>query len=344
MFQTYRSTYLCLLTTMSLPLSALLVAASLAGSLLLYALTGGADYGGGVWDLLAHGPRASAHRKLIAHAIGPIWEANHVWLILAVVVLFTAFPPAFATLTTYLHVPLTLVLIGIVLRGSSFVFRAYDPKPSAMERQWERIFAVASLVTPFLLGVIAGAIMSGRVYPANGFWHSWIGLYPFLVGLFTVALFAYLAAVYLILETEEAPLREDFRKRALLSGLCVLLLQLIVLLQWIVLGDLQHALPVIAGRLLAWPLQLVAILSTAGAAWSLWTRKYFAARAFAVAQVATIVGGWLLAQFPFLIVPDFTIANSAAPIATLHALLTALICGALVLFPSFFYLYRVFKR
>ena len=331
--------YLYLLQmTMSPPSSALLVAAGLAGSLVLYALTGGADYGGGVWDLLARGPRALAHRKLIEHAIGPIWEANHVWLILVVVVLFTAFPPAFAELSTYLHVPLTLVLIGIVLRGSAFVFRAYDPRPSALERQWEQIFAIASLVTPFLLGVIAGAIMSGRVRSENGFWHSWIGLFPFLVGLFTIALFAYLAAVYLILETEEIPLREEFRKRALLSGLCVVILQLIVF------GGLQRVSPVIGERLRAWPLLLSAVLFTSGAAWALWTRNYFTARAFAIAQVATVVLGWLIGQFPFLIVPDFTIANSAAPVATLRALLTALICGALVLFPSFFYLYRVFKR
>src|SRR5687768_10037530 len=96
------------------------LAAVLLAALVLYALSGGADFGGGVWDLLARGPRAAAQREQIAHAIGPIWEANHVWLILVVVVLFAAFPPAFAAIATVLHVPLTLMLIGIVLRGSAF--------------------------------------------------------------------------------------------------------------------------------------------------------------------------------------------------------------------------------
>src|SRR5580698_1434481 len=104
----------------------MLLALILMVSSTFYVLLGGADYGGGVWDLLASGPRRQAQRELIAHAIGPIWEANHVWLILVVVLLFTCFPPAFAVLMTFLHVPLAIMLIGIVLRGSAFTFRAYD--------------------------------------------------------------------------------------------------------------------------------------------------------------------------------------------------------------------------
>src|SRR5689334_12972730 len=139
----------------------------LAGTVLValtaYALLGGADFGGGVWDLFAAGPRRDRQRALIAHAIGPIWEANHVWLILAIVLLFTCFPPAFALLGTVLHLPLTLMLAGIVLRGSAFAFRSFDTERARAQQQWGRLFAVASLITPIVLGVAIGAVATGRV-------------------------------------------------------------------------------------------------------------------------------------------------------------------------------------
>src|SRR5271154_4221644 len=119
------------------------VAGALVASLIFYVLTGGADFGGGVFDLLARGPRAEAKRALIARAIGPIWEANHVWLILALVILFTGFPRALAAIATTLHGPLTLMLFGIVLRGTAFIFRTYD---AGSERRWARAFAIASAI------------------------------------------------------------------------------------------------------------------------------------------------------------------------------------------------------
>src|SRR5579864_549383 len=131
-------------------------------SLNAYVLLAGADFGGGVWDLLATGPRRAQQRALIAEAIGPIWEANHVWLILVIVVLFTGFPPAFAAIGTSLHIPVTLLLIGIVLRGSSFIFRAYGGEAAAQKRNWGRVFAASSLITPVWLGVIVGSLASGR--------------------------------------------------------------------------------------------------------------------------------------------------------------------------------------
>src|SRR5206468_5641916 len=131
-----------------------------------YALLGGADFGGGAWDLLALGPRKERQRELVAGAIGPVWEANHVWLILAIVLLFTGFPPAFARLGTLLHIPLSLVLIGIVLRGSAFTFWRYGA--DAEQRHWGMVFAIASLITPFLLGTTAGTIASGALGEAGG--------------------------------------------------------------------------------------------------------------------------------------------------------------------------------
>lgn len=201
------------------------VAAVTLASLTIYVLGGGADFGGGVWDLFARGPRARQQRDTIADAIGPIWEANHVWLILVVVLLFFAFPMAFAAIATALHVPLTLMLIGIVLRGSAFTFRTYDDRSDRAQRRWGRTFAMASVVTPVMLGVCVGAIASGeiRVEPESGrvatdFISAWLRPFPFAIGFFTLALFAFLAAVYLTLETRDPELRDDFRRRALAAA------------------------------------------------------------------------------------------------------------------------------
>jgi cytochrome d ubiquinol oxidase subunit II len=323
---------------MSWPPVELLVAGAILVALILYALTGGADYGGGVWDLLANGPRAQAQRDLITHAIGPIWEANHVWLIVVVVILFTAFPPAFAAISISLHIPLALALIGIVWRGSAFVFRAYDLKPSPMERYWDRLFASASVATPLLLGVVAGAIASGGVQPQNGFIHSWFRLFPIAVGLFAVALFAFLAAVYLTLETDDPSLQDDFRRYALMAAVVVGILALTVF----VLA--RQSAPLIAEMVRAWPIQIATAIAALTAIWALWKRKYLLARMAAAAQVMLIIAGWLVGQFPYLVVPDITIYSAAVAPRTLRLLLIALIAGGFLLFPSFWYLYRIFKR
>jgi len=150
-----------------MPSLELLLGGVMLVSLTFYALLAGADYGGGVWDLLASGPRAKRQRELIAKAIAPIWEANHVWLILVVVVLFTAFPPAYALISTSLHVALLLLLLGIVLRGSAFVFRSNDTTHSDEHARWGRVFATASLCTPILLGAVVGASSSNSIRAPN---------------------------------------------------------------------------------------------------------------------------------------------------------------------------------
>ena len=200
------------------------VAAFMLVALTVYALLGGADFGAGFWDLTARGDRAEARRELIAHAIGPVWEANHVWLIIVVVLLFTGFPAAFSAIMTGLHVPLSLMLVMIVLRGSAFTFRSYD-NTEAGKHRWNRVFSVPSVLTPILLGSIIGAIASGAVgSPPGGtlpLFSTWLAPFPIVVGLFTLALFAYLAAVYLTLEATDLALREDFRRNALIAALVV---------------------------------------------------------------------------------------------------------------------------
>lgn len=324
-----------------------IMAALLALSLNAYVLFGGADFGGGVWDLLASGPRRSRQREVIAHALGPIWEANHVWLIFAIVLTFTCFPPVAARLGTVLHIPLTLMLIGIVLRGSAFTFRTYDSQHDATQHRWGRIFSSASVITPILLGVSIGAVATGRVGDrmSGGFVaqyvEPWLTPFAFSVGLLALALFAFLAAVFLTLETNDHDLREDFRRRALGSGIAVFLASALVLL----LSKGQA--PLVMAGLFASPWALPLHLATGATAIAvlaaLWFRRFGLARLGAGLQVSLIFWGWVLAQYPLLIPPSFTIAGSAAPDATLRALLIATAFGGIVLVPSLWYLFHIFK-
>jgi cytochrome d ubiquinol oxidase subunit II len=330
--------------------AAVVIAGIMVVALNAYVLLGGADFGGGVWDLLARGPRKAAQRDLVEHAIGPVWEANHVWLILVIVLLFTCFPAAFARLAVALNLPLTGVLLGIVLRGSAFAFRGYGGDRDVVQRRWGRVFAVASLLTPILLGVAVGAIASGQLGEGGSgkgegyfadYVATWLTPFTVLVGLFTLACFAFLAAVYLTLEAPAGPLREDFRARALGGGVAVFVTAGLALLL------AQTGAPRVRAGLMqtpwALPFQLVTGLAAVTALAALWTRRYALARVAAAAQVSLIVWGWAWSQFPYVVPPDLAIATAAAPVATLRLVLVALVLGALVLFPSLFYLFRVFK-
>ena len=327
----------------------------IAGVLMLalnaYVLTGGADYGGGVWDLLASGPRRAAQRELVASSIAPIWEANHVWLIVVVVMLFTAFPAAFGTLGVVMHIPLTLMLIGIVLRGSAFVFRSYGSRQRRDAHRWGLAFAIASVVTPILLGMVIGALSSGAVGQASTrvgaasfadvFVRPWLAPFPVAVGLFALALFAFLAAVYLTIEARDPAVREDFRRRALLAagGVCALAA--------IALALSTGAAPRVAAGVVTAPWSLMLHIFTGVAALtaiaSLWLRRYRLARLAAGAQVSLILWGWALAQFPFVIPTTVAIRQAAAPRITLELLAVGLAGGAIILLPSLRYLFRTFK-
>ena len=327
-----------------------LLAGVIFAALNAYAVLAGADFGGGVWALLARGPRKERQRDLIAHAIGPVWEANHVWLILAIVLLFTGFPAAFARLGIVLHIPLSLVLIGIVLRGSAFTFWRYGGETDAEQRHWGVTFAVASLITPLLLGTTVGAIASGALGEAGrgkgegfypGYVAPWLTPFALSVGVFALVAFAFLAAVYLTLEAEDTELQEDFRRRALGAGAALFGAALVVL----VLSG-SGAPRVRAGLILApWaaPLHVVTAAAASAALVALWRRRYGAARVAAAAQVSLILWGWGLSQYPYILPPDLTVAGAAAPAATLRLLVGALALGAVILVPSLYYLFRVFK-
>jgi cytochrome d ubiquinol oxidase subunit II len=312
-------------------------------SLTAYVLLGGADYGGGLWDLLASGRTADRQRATIAHAIGPVWEANHVWLIVAIVIGFTGFPRAFARVSTYLHVPLLLVLVGIILRGSAFVFRAYGTDDPRHERFWGHVFAIASTATPLFLGVIVGAITEGRLpeTPEGSFMTvyitPWLTPFSLAVGLFALCLFGYLAAVYLTLEARDDEERVAFRVRALISAIAVGALAATVLL----LSEPEVRNALIAS---AWALPLhVATGASALAAFAcLWLERYEFARLAAASQVVLILWGWALVQYPYAIRPHLTWAEAAAPTNVQVLLLQMLGVGAVVLIPSLLYLFRIF--
>jgi cytochrome bd ubiquinol oxidase subunit II len=334
-----------------------------------YVLFGGADFGGGVWDLLATGPRRREQRELISRAIGPIWEANHVWLIVVVVMLFVCFPPAFAAFGTILHIPLSLMLVGIVLRGSAFVFRSYSYGPRSEQRRWGQIFAVSSLITPIVLGMCVGAIVSGGVGgamssiemapaaslpPPNAsarvvsggsfaavYVHPWVTPFTIAVGFMTLALLSFLAATYLTVEARGNPeLQDDFRDRAIGAAIASIATATIALALGVAGGGVMTrligegwSLLVRAGSAIA------AIASVLALAW----RRYQFARIAAAGWVTLTLWGWILAQFPLLIPPTLTIDAAVAPNRTLVETMAVLAGGGVILFPSLWYLLRVFK-
>ncbi|MEO8289068.1 MAG: cytochrome d ubiquinol oxidase subunit II [Chloroflexota bacterium] len=313
-------------------------------ALTAYAVLAGADFGGGVWDFFARGPRANGQRRAIAEAMGPVWEANHVWLIFLLVILFTGFPVAFSALSVALFIPFHLLLVGIILRGAAFVFRAHGSEEAGPQRVWARAFGSASIITPVLLGMCLGAIsageirISGSVVQVNYF-TAWLTPLSWACGALALALFAYLAAVYLTLETS-GELREDFRQRTLISG------GVVVAISVLLLPLLVWQAPRLAENLLsvrALPVLVLGVIFALLSLWAVLTRRFAIARVTAVAEVIMLLWGWAFAQWPYVIYPDLTLEASAAPDATLGFLLATAPIGALLLIPSLWLLFSVFK-
>jgi cytochrome d ubiquinol oxidase subunit II len=316
--------------------------------LTLYILLGGADFGGGVWDLLARGPAHERERALIAESIGPVWEANHVWLIFVITALFAAFPSAFAALGVALYVPFSLAVAGIVLRGAAFAFRSHGEPGGGWQRRWTRVFGIASLVTPVVLGMAGGALASGRirVTPGGqvraGLWSAWTGPLSIAAGLLALVMCAYLAAAYLTVEADQRGDRElaaIFRIRAVGTALLAGALAAAGLL--VVAIDAPE---LWAGmREDGWPLVVLSALGGLASMLLILRRRDGAARIAAAVAVGSVVAGWGVAQWPYLIAPDLTAQEAAAPVSALRPIAVGLLVGGLLLVPSLLLLFRVFK-
>lgn len=322
---------------MTLPVA---VAAALFVGVLAYAVLGGADFGSGFFDLTAGGARrGAALRHLVDHSIGPVWEANHVWLIYVLVTWWTAFPSAFAAAMSTLFVPFMLALLGIVLRGAGFGFRKYSATLRSA-RVYGVMFAASSVIAPFFLGCVAGAIASGRV-PADGngdLMASWLTPTSIFGGLIAVGTCAFLAGCFLAadaLRGGDTALAEGLRLRTLVVGVMTGAVVFIALLP--IRADAPTLFAGLSGR----ALPLVVISAAAGAATLalVYRRRYATARLTAVVAVATVVLGWGVGQYPWMLVDEVTITDAAGAPATLQALLVAVGLAGVVVLPPLTYLF-----
>jgi cytochrome bd ubiquinol oxidase subunit II len=322
-----------------------LVAVVLFLGVVLYATFGGADFGAGFWDLTGGGAeRGRRPRQLVDLSLGPVWEANHVWLIYCLVVLWTAFPRAFAAIMSTLYVPLGLAALGIVLRGSGFAFRKVAVR-TAEQRVTGAAFAASSVITPFFFGTIAGGIASGRVPAAGGGdpVRSWLNPTSALGGALAVIVCAYLAAVFLTAEAQardDADLEGYFRRRALLAGGAAGALAL---------GGIAilHAdAPRLFDRLLgpALPLVILSALTGGAALLLLGRASPRLLRVLAVVAVGAVVVGWGVAQYPYLLGTHLSLAQAAAPGPTLLAVTVVFAAAAVLVLPSLALLYVLEQR
>jgi cytochrome d ubiquinol oxidase subunit II len=325
------------------------LAAALLGLTMLsvtaYALLGGADFGAGLWDLIAGGPeKGRARRALIAHSIGPVWEANHVWLIFVLVIVWTAFPPLFAAVASTLYIPLTLVAIGIIARGSAFAFR------KAVTEVWQQrlfgaVFAFSSIITPFFLGTVAGAIASDRIPPgvARGdIIASWVNTSSLTCGALTVGVCAYLSAIYLTADArrgEHVELAEYFRRQGLITGVIVgaLALGAILVLRSdadrLYQGLTHHGGVLVITSITAGFLSLLLLAR----------RHYIAVRVSAALAVAALLWAWGIGLYPQLL-PGLNVDQAAAARPVLQATAVTSAIGLILLAPSLLWLFTLFQR
>ncbi|MDB5132858.1 MAG: cydB [Mucilaginibacter sp.] len=329
-----------------------IVIAFLFLAIVLYFLLGGADFGAGIIELFTSDRNKDRTRKTMYHAIGPIWEANHMWLIITVVILFVGFPDIYSNMCTYLHIPLLIMLLGITARGTAFAFRNYDAiKDDKTQGFYNRIFVYSSFVTPLFLGIIAGSAISGQInLQATSFMdayiYSWLNWFSVTVGLFTVALSGYLAAVYLIGETEDDNERQRFVRKARIMNILVVIFGGLVFIA----AEIENI------RLAHWifgnAISLTAVISAAISLLVLWLFIYYGKkkiiRVFAAFQVTMILLSVGYTHFPNLIMvkggQNLSLLANHAPAKTIEDLGLGLLIGSVLILPSLFYLFYSFQK
>jgi cytochrome bd ubiquinol oxidase subunit II len=322
------------------------VAAVLWVGVTLYAVFGGADFGSGFWALIGGGgERGSRARALIDWAIGPVWEANHVWLIFMLVTLWTAFPEAFSSITSTLFIPLSLAALGIVLRGAGFAFHRVARRRGG-RRLAEAAFGVASVLTPFFMGTVVGAVASGRVPIGNAEGDavtSWLNAVSLLLGALFVAAGAYLAAVFLVSDARrfgDHELVAYFTRRALAAAFVAGALAIAGI--FVLHDDARYLYDGLTSEGL--PLVLLSLVCGLGALFLLWRRVARGVRPLAVAAVVAVIWGWGAAQYPYLLPQTLTIEQGAGASETLTAVLVVFGIAVVVVLPALALLFVLDQR
>lgn len=320
-------------------------------SILLYFLLGGADFGAGIIELFTSEANKDKTRKTMYQAIGPIWEANHMWLIIAIVILFVGFPVIYSTMSVYLHIPLVVMLLGIIARGTAFVFRHYDAVHDHMQKVYNRIFVYSSFVTPLFLGIIAASAVSGQINPkaqtfAGAYIFSWLNGFSISVGFFTVALCGFLAAIYLIGEANSEADKKRFIRKARYMNAAAFLFGALV---FITAG--YEGVP-LARWVFGNPVGLAAVTAASLSLILLWyfliKGKTKILRVLSGFQVTMILLAISFAHFPNFILlkggAKLSLLQLQAPAKTMEALGMALLIGSVLILPSLFYLFWSFQK
>jgi cytochrome bd ubiquinol oxidase subunit II len=321
-------------------------------AILLYILLGGADFGAGIIELFTSERNKQHTRKTMYRAIAPIWEANHMWLIIAIVVLFVGFPDIYTTISTHLHIPLVIMLFGIIARGTAFTFRHYDAVVDNMQKVYNKIFVYSSFVTPFFLGIIAASSVSGRIDPqANDFLSayifSWLNWFSVAVGFFTVAICGFLAAIFIIGETGDIPTRKRFIRKAKQMNVAA-----------VVSGALVFTAAISEGIPLdAWMFDnavgVIAIIAATLSLILLWylllvKGKIIIIRVLAGFQVTMILLAITLRHYPNIVILKggryLSLLEHAGQERAIYSLGMALLLGSIFILPALFYLLYSFNK
>lgn len=319
-------------------------------AILLYLTLGGADFGAGILELFTSDKNKNKTRKTMYRAIGPIWEANHMWLIIAIVILFVGFPKIYTTMSIHMHIPLVLMLLGIIARGTAFTFRHYDAVKDEMQEIYNKIFVYSSFITPLFLGIIAGSTVTGKIDPnatnfLDAYIFSWFNLFSFAVGLFTVTICGFLAAVFIIGQTPEISERERFIKKAKAFNIMAVITGLLVFIISIV-----ENIPLTTWVFDNWPGALAFGLATISVIilWSIWnTERTNFMRFLAGFQVTMILFITTWKHYPNIVLlkngEALSLLQEQGSEKTIDTLAWALLLGSIFILPTLVYLIYSFQ-
>jgi cytochrome d ubiquinol oxidase subunit II len=320
-------------------------------AILLYILLGGADFGAGIIELFTSKENRPKTRKTMYNAIGPIWEANHMWLIITIVILFVGFPKIYTTISVYLHIPLVCMLLGIIARGTAFVFRNYDAVKDEMQRVYTPIFIYSSLITPFFLGVIAGSSVSGSIDLqaadfVSAYIYSWLSWFSVAVGVFTVSICGFLATIFIIGQTDNEVDRKYFVQKAYRAIYCVMACGVIVFAASLV--DNIPLLTWIFGGIPGFVAIIAASLSLVVMFWALNKDYPVLLRLLAGFQITMILFAATYSHFPDIVLikngQNLSLLTHQGQAKTIDSLGYALLIGSIFILPALFYLIYIFQQ